>query len=118
MRQLLRLCCRTVVLSELQTGVSRFRFPSIPIVRKGNFCYTVTHTISFVCLSLLRTSVFLTPFLIAVFRSPVLPSTSTFLTPFLASLLRSAVLPSSSQPPTDTCSVTTSVTGDHLKLRS
>ena len=80
-------------------------------------------TTSFICLPLLRTSVFLTPPLIAVFRSPVLPSTSMFLTlfltsllrsavlpstvmfltPFLASLLRSAVLPSSSQPPTNTC---------------
>jgi len=37
MRQLLRHCCRTVVLSELQTGVSRFRFPSIPVARTGNF---------------------------------------------------------------------------------
>jgi hypothetical protein len=76
MRQLLRHCCKAVILSELQTGVSLFRFPPIPVERTGNVYHTVTHTTSFMCLSLLRSSVFLTLFLTAMFRSPVLPSTS------------------------------------------
>ena len=139
MRQLLRHCCKAAILSELQTGVSRFRFPSIPAEHTGNFYHTVTHTtslyvshFSLLLFFLLRSSLLCSfllsflPLLCFLLCSSHLCSVLLSFLPLLCFLLRSShlwsvllsFLPSLSQPPTDTCSVTATVTGDHLKLRS